>query len=362
MKDKTSTPPKSPYVNYKNYLMLDQLLSAQNPQSLQHGVLAHDEYLFITVHQIHELWFKQVLFEIDSIREQFLENTVDDRKLSDVCAKLERVNMIMGSLIPLLKILETMTPMEFMEFRDYLSTASGFQSLQFRLIESKLGLTMNSRRNYSNKSIEEYLEPTERKQFLETVQQPSIFNLVEKWLERTPFIESTNYKFMEHYKSGIIERIRFDQKDSILPENDQDLLSQNPKIAAIFDAGLYTQLIQEGKKRLSWRATLAALFIHLYREEPILTYPFKTLRLLVDLDESIHSWRSAHVQLVMRIIGPSVGTGGSSGASYLRQTLDQHRVFTDFTDLAALLVPRRHLPNIPKNIKESLGYRYSPET
>ena len=115
-------------VYYSDYLQLDKILDAQAPESNNHGQEAHDETLFIIVHQAYELWFKQILFELDSAIELFAGERIDERNIGIIVARFERVNLIHNLLLEQLPILETMTPLDFLDFRDLLVPASGFQS------------------------------------------------------------------------------------------------------------------------------------------------------------------------------------------------------------------------------------------
>ncbi|HTC81252.1 MAG TPA: tryptophan 2,3-dioxygenase family protein, partial [Acidimicrobiia bacterium] len=124
-------------VYYWSYLHLDQLLSAQVPLS---DPPAHDEVLFIVVHQAFELWFKQILFELDAVLAVMGQDVVAEKDMGEVVAHLMRITRIQRLLTDQIEVLETMTPLDFLEFRDVLIPASGFQSVQFRLIENKLGL------------------------------------------------------------------------------------------------------------------------------------------------------------------------------------------------------------------------------
>src|SRR5258708_22364938 len=129
-----------PPVEYQESLQHDRLLSSQHPKSAEHGRPAHDEMLFIVVHQAYELWFKQILHELDSVLDLCRQDSVDERSIGVAVARLQRIAEIQKLLIDQLHILETMTPLDFLDFRDLLVPASGFQSVQFRLIEKKLGL------------------------------------------------------------------------------------------------------------------------------------------------------------------------------------------------------------------------------
>src|SRR5258708_15955666 len=138
---------------YADYLKLPALLAAQQPESVRHGKPAHDEMLFIIVHQTYELWFKQILHELDRIQVDFGGDVVEDEYLGRIVHGLERINEILKLLIQQLEVLETMTPLDFLDFRDFLFPASGFQSAQFRLIEIRLGLSRAALSDYPGKPL-----------------------------------------------------------------------------------------------------------------------------------------------------------------------------------------------------------------
>ncbi len=133
---------------YGDYLHLDKILDSQHPVSFQNNnTPAHDEMLFIVIHQAYELWFKQILFELDFISKTFSKEVINDNSedLNLVRHRFSRIIKIMQLLNEQVSILDTMTPLDFLEFRNLLTPSSGFQSVQFRLIEAKLGLQLNNR-------------------------------------------------------------------------------------------------------------------------------------------------------------------------------------------------------------------------
>jgi len=192
-------------ISYGDYLQLDKILSAQEPQSKIYGTEVHDEHLFIVTHQAYELWFKQVIFEIDSIRSFFLaEYFVDEARMLEVIKRLQRVVMIIKLLVDQVLILETMTPLDFMDFRDFLSSASGFQSLQFRLLENKLGIKSEYRVKYNQSNYRRVYEdkPDELAALEASEDEPSLADLVQTWLERTPGLQC-DFNFAAKYKEAI---------------------------------------------------------------------------------------------------------------------------------------------------------------
>lgn len=359
---------KYPPIYYSDYLQLDNLLESQKPKSDEYGHYAHEEMLFIIVHQAYELWFKQILHEVDSITKMFRDDTVDENNIGIAVSRLERVTEIQKLLIEQLRVLETMTPLDFLEFRDFLIPASGFQSFQFRLIENKLGLSDEKRLQYNNVDYLNTLSEKHRELIMETVQSPSLFELVEKWLERTPFLNSGNFSFWASYKEAVEKMLEHDK--NIIMENQTltekkrefqlkaiELTREN--FEALFDENKHNELVKEGKRHLSNKAMLAAIFINLYRDEPILHMPFNFLNQLVEVDELFTTWRYRHALMVHRMIGSKIGTGGSSGHQYLMATVDKHRIFTDLFNLTTYLIPRSELPKLPAELVKELGFNYT---
>ncbi|GIY23668.1 tryptophan 2,3-dioxygenase [Caerostris darwini] len=138
---------QGPSMLYGEYLQLDPLLNCVKPASAIYGnELVHDEHLFIVTHQAYELWFKQIIFELKSVKSLFSSEAIDENRMLRITSRLNRIVVIWRLLVDQIGILETMAPLDFMEFRHYLSPASGFQSVQFRVIENMLGV-----RNVSGK-------------------------------------------------------------------------------------------------------------------------------------------------------------------------------------------------------------------
>ena len=129
-------------VHYSDYLQLEKILGAQQPESDRLGVHAHDEMLFIVIHQAYELWFHQLLFEVDSVIAILGRPALNDNspELQTIVHRLSRCATILKVLVHQIDIMETMNPMDFLDFRDLLRPASGFQSWQFKLLEARLGL------------------------------------------------------------------------------------------------------------------------------------------------------------------------------------------------------------------------------
>jgi len=128
---------------------------------------------------------------------------------------------------------------------------------------------------------------------------------------------------------------------------------------ALLDEETHNKKVEEGKKKLSHKATQAALFVLLYRHEPIFNQPFRLLNGLMTLDSNFTTWRYRHAQLAKRMLGTKIGTGGSSGHKYLKATADRNKVFEDFNDLSTFLIPRSALPKLPIELKKKLNFHFS---
>ena len=355
-------------LSYGDYLNLDQLLDLQKLKSTESGQSVHDEMLFIIIHQAYELWFKQILHELDSALDMFKGNYVQEENLGTVVTRFDRIIEIQKLLVNQIGILETMTPMDFLEFRDLLTPSSGFQSTQFRLIENKLGMQAEDRIQYGKQRYNKFLDEDDSKKVLESEGEFSLFSLLEKWLERTPFLQMDEFNFWASYQTAVEEMIkgdieRINANTQFDEETQKNSLKQYESIQhtydALFDKKKYVQMQKEGHRRLSQKATLGALFIQLYRDEPILQLPHRLLTQLINIDQLFTSWRNRHRLLVFRMIGVKIGTGGSTGHAYLKKTAEKHSVFSDFANLSTYIIPRSSLPVLPKELKKELGFYFT---
>lgn len=354
-------------LSYGGYLQLDRILNSQAPESERRGQPAHDEMLFIVVHQTYELWFKQILHELDAVMAMFRDDYVDERHINVAVSRLERIVEIQKLMIDQVRILETMTPLDFLDFRSMLTPASGFQSVQFRMLEVKLGLQIDQRIRYSQEAYHQHYDAADRERLMALEREPTLFRLLETWLERTPFLEWTGFNFVDAYR-GAVDRMLTAEREAVersgLPEAEvadrhQKLAATRRHFESLLNRDEHDQLVTEGRRRLSHRATLAALFIQLYRDQPILQLPYRLLNTVVDMDELLSTWRYRHALMVLRMIGRKTGTGGSAGYSYLKSTAEQHRVFQDFFNISTLLIPRSQLPELPAELVRKLGFFWS---
>ncbi|HEX9658393.1 MAG TPA: tryptophan 2,3-dioxygenase family protein [Bacteroidota bacterium] len=357
-------------VYYGDYLKLDQLLSSQLPKSDEHGAHAHDEMLFIIVHQVYELWFKQILHEMQSLVEAFGKEYVDEKDVGVAVLRLTRVTEIQKLLVDQLRVMETMTPLDFLEFRDFLFPASGFQSVQFRLIENIMGMKPEQRLLYNKQAYYQNVSPGHQEIIKSSEKQSSLFRVMERWLERTPFLDFSGFNFWEHYRSAVNNMLQSDRDiitgNPLTSEDEkkkqlQELAANEENFAAVLDEAKHKDLVSKGKRQLSHKALQAALLIQLYRDEPILHLPFRLLTTLMDVDEMFTMWRYRHAQMVHRMIGTKIGTGGSTGYNYLKATVEKYRVFGDLFNLSTFLIPRSTLPELPPEVRKSLGFAYAQQ-
>lgn len=340
-------------IHYSDYLQLDKILDAQFPESDKKGLEAHDEMLFIIIHQTYELWFKQLLYEVNSAADIMKQPALNDNspELQTVVHRLDRMAVILKVLVHQIDILETMTPMDFLDFRDLLRPASGFQSWQFKVLEARLGLRYQHR--YGQEYYISQLRPAHIDIIKKAESELSLLELVNAWLERTPFFEETaNW---EGYPS------RSGQTDPHIFWADYRFLYVNSLAEAeISNREAFDRVFGDdavaNERQLSPRACRAALFIMLYRGYPMLQLPFRLLNSLLEIDEQLSTWRYRHMNMVHRVIGTRIGTGGSTGKDYLKGALDKHYIFREIAGLTSFLIERRKLPTLSRAMEERLGF------
>jgi len=262
---------KNPAVTYGNYLKVDELLTLQQPLS---SGPEHDEMLFIVIHQVYELWFKELLHEFDRVR-LLLEGDESHRAQHT----LKRILTILKVMVAQLDILETMTPLEFLTFRQRLEAASGFQSDQFRQLEFVLGLK-------SDRAIARFEAPSRARAALERrFQEPTIWDAFLRYLAREGYPIPT-----AHLQRDVTAAV-----------------DPSPEIQQIL--------------------------VDVYRGD---AKNAELCERLVDLDEGMQEWRYRHVKMVERTIGMKKGTGGSSGAAYLQTTIGRP-AFPDLWEIRSQL-------------------------
>ena len=342
-------------LHYSDYLQLDKILGAQRPESDRRGQPAHDEMLFIVIHQAYELWFKQLLQETESVIGIMQSPAIDDNspELQTIVHRLARCATILGVLVHQIDIMETMNPMDFLDFRDMLRPASGFQSWQFKVLEARLGLKYENR--HGQQHYVSQLKEAEIRLIRQAEKDQSLLELVGGWLERMPFFgESANWAgfvtaspgrgghpFWEEY------RLRYQQS----------LANVEKANLGAFDAVFHgADDPQPVTRAFSPAACRSALFIMLYRGYPILQLPFQVLHQLLEIDEQLSTWRYRHMSMVHRTIGSRIGTGGSTGRDYLKGALDSHSMFKEIAGLTSFLIERRRLPALSQEMEKRLGF------
>lgn len=353
-----------PPISYSEYLKTGTLLELQAPRSLEFGQEAHDEMLFIIVHQTYELWFRQILHEIDSVLNVFQQTVVQEEDMGRVVSRLSRIVEIQRLLVDQVSVLETMTPLDFLEFRDMLYPASGFQSVQWRLIENKLGLKPTNRLKYNALPYHAHVSAIEQKKLLESEATPSLFDRVNAWLSRMPFLDAKDFSFVQQYSSAVKDMLdrdeesirRFAKSDEDLNRNLKTIEDSKRVFECLLVEERYKTLVESGTFRLQHRSIQAALFILLYRDQPVFNLPFQMLTKLQDIDELMTTWRYRHALMAHRMLGTKIGTGGSSGHQYLKAATEHHRVFSDLFNLATFLIPRSQLPVLPESFSRKLGF------
>lgn len=330
-------------VHYHDYLQLDKILNAQSPESDKHQLPAHDEMLFIVLHQAYELWFKQLHHEVNSIAGIMGKPALNDNspELQTVVHRLNRCVTILRVLVHQIDIMETMTPMDFLDFRDMLRPASGFQSWQFKELEAKLGLKFEHRHG------KEYYTAQLRPQQVDIIKKAegsaSLLQLLNSWLERMPFLkEGADNSFWENYKKVY---------QGSLTEVEKNNLAAFEETFSTADT-----VLNRDTRSLSPAACRAALFIMLYRGYPLLHLPFQLLNALLEIDEQLSSWRYRHMNMVHRMIGTRIGTGGSTGKDYLKAAADKHYIFREIAQLNSFLIERRKLPALNHEMETRLGF------
>jgi tryptophan 2,3-dioxygenase len=269
-------------------------------------------------------------------------------ELQTIVHRLSRIATILRILVHQIDILETMTPMDFLDFRDLLRPASGFQSWQFKLLEAKLGLKFEYRHG------KEYYTAQLRQAHIDIIKKAeadnSFLQLVNTWLERIPFFdEKENWR---NFKStnGNEHPFWYEYKkiySNSLAEAEKNNIEAFDEVFGEHRATHYT---------FSAKANRAALFIMLYRGYPMLQLPFQLLNGLLEIDEQLSTWRHRHMNMVHRMIGTRIGTGGSSGKEYLQSAADKHYIFKEIAQLTSFLIERRRLPVLSKEMEKKLGF------
>lgn len=354
---------------YWDYIRVRELLSLQGGLENDSEKLNQEEVLFITVHQVYELWFKIALRDLVEARDFFEQPHVPDDALAGACRKLDRLKIIFGLAVDHFPLIETLTTRDYLEFRDKLFPANGGQSPQFREIELLLGLDDDARIPYvTGGSYTDVLKDERgRSTFaLDRVEArradlPTFKSALESWLERTPIHGSfpdtpgdaaTVERFVSSYLT--CHRRFLDstaQHACSLTPDPKDRVELERRYSIEHEQTerfLRAADVPEANRARRSRIRAATLFIEIYRELPLLAWPREVLEKLVALEQTMVHYRQRHARMAERIIGKRVGTGGSSGVDYLDAVAMKYRVFQDLWAVRTILVPRSELPDPEK--------------
>lgn len=303
---------------YADYLNLSALLDSQHPRTPK----AHDEHLFIVIHQTYELWFKQLIVELNSVREKIEPQKRLNQAFAIINARLERCKKILHVLIEQIDILETMTPMAFLEFRDNLIPASGFQSLQFRLLEQLLGLPILHAQGCPHYRLNEH----DFAVLKASGQEKSLLQQLNEFLAHLPYTKEKSKDFWLSYYQKI--QAAFAKESKLIQENTfLSVQEKNLQQAQLQENLICFQQWYEQADSLQAQVGFVALYIFLHQEQEEFSAVYQFLKNLMDIDELICLWRYHHYLMVQRMIGHKIGTGGSSGQEYLKNHLESNRVF-----------------------------------
>ena len=294
---------------YSEYLRLEELLKLQTGVKGGNKSISNDELHFILVHQNFELWFKLIINELRSTRDILASDYVEETKLPQAVHHMNRVIETFKLMAQQWKVMETLEPQDFLNFRDELGTASGFESFQMREMEALMGKKWIDGKPAGKDDSNE----------------KSLYEVTCDWLERTPIQGSTSASpDDENQVNGFISEYLTAHK-KLYPDTHQDAVT----------------FFEEDSSLRRRRAGL--VFIESYRELPLLAWPRKLISTLIELEESMILWRSAHARMVERMIGRRIGTGGSSGVDYLDMTT-KYRVFIDLWSVRSVLIKKEALP------------------
>jgi tryptophan 2,3-dioxygenase len=354
---------------YWEYLQLETLLGLQSGIDGDEAKLSNDEVLFITVHQIDELWFKLAVRELVSLRNNFAQAPVPEQSLAAAARSCRRLAVLFHHLAQHFEVMETMTTRDYLAFRDKLSPASGFQSAQLREVEILMGLDANARIPLGHESS--YLDALKNPDGTESfaskkvahrlADRPSLKQGIDEWLHRTPIQGSspespndteTVRRFIEAFlKSQAAEVAAANAIARDDARNDEDRARLEQRYARETSgarAWLFAEDAPANERARTSRIRAAMVFVESYRELPLLAWPREVLDALVLLEQSFLVFRQRHARMVERMIGRRTGTGGSAGVEYLDSTALKYRVFADLWAARTILIRRDALPPLER--------------
>lgn len=347
---------------YWDYLKLDKLLDLQNGLDKNESQLLPDELHFIIVHQIFELWFKLVLNELRLVRDALVRPDSPEIPIPGVLRRLDRINRTLGSAAQQWAVMETISPQEFLAFRDKLFPASGFQSFQFPEIEILLGLeeallatTGNARSLDHIKTMASQCEAGAWAwSRIENVrEEKTLRSALYEWLERWPIPrlgsqgatdETDVDDFLKSYL-GAIRGYYAAQERQLMQAPDASRKDIEARFAASYrEAEEFVLALDspEPARQRVRRIRASILYIETYDDPAALSWARMVISSVLDLESALLLWRARHARVAERVIGRRVGTGGGS-VNYLDQTLGL-RVFTDFWAARTQVLPHHFAP------------------
>lgn len=368
----TMTSPRP--ITYWDYIHVEDLLSLQGGLPGETTTPGNDEVLFITVHQIYELWFQLILRELHSARDLFGKDTVQEQELSGAVSSLRRISTIFSAAADHFQVMETLPTREYLEFRKKLMPASGGQSAQMRQIEVLFGLDERDRVLLGEQdwhmNILREPDGSEGKAYKRVTEQmaagPSLRETIEQWLLRTPIdgvahddpgAEAALERFISRYlaahSSEVEENLEYAKSIMAGDAAHVDLESRYQWEAQSAEEFLRPDE-ESGGVRLA-RIRAAMIFIETYRELPLLAWPREVLNELIRLEQRFLIYRQRHARMVERIIGSRTGTGGSEGVKYLDETALRYRIFRDLWAVRTLMIRPGATPELER--PEFYGFR-----
>jgi tryptophan 2,3-dioxygenase len=350
---------------YWDYLDLDKLLSLQSGLGESDEEISSDELHFVIVHQVYELWFKLILRELREARDQLALPRVPEVVVPRVVHHLGRVAEILKLAVQQWAVVETLTPQDFLAFRDKLFPASGFQSFQVREVELVLGHLASERIRYGDSDPVEHIRQKAEgsaggsmatKALNRAESETSLREVLHEWLYRTPIQgsspgdahdEAVVTQFVQDYLDAH-ETVQGEQLKALVangisePGVLQERFNQSNAQSREF---LFAEDVPESDQARVRRVRAGLLFIESYRALPLLSWPRSLVDSVVEVEEQFVIWRSRHARMTERTIGRRIGTGGSSGVEYLDKTAAV-RIFPELWAVRTLLLPVVSLPEL----------------
>jgi tryptophan 2,3-dioxygenase len=352
---------------YWDYVRIEELLSLQSGLEQDDASLSNDEVMFITIHQIDELWLKLALRELVSVRDLFAQPRVPEQSLASAVRGVRRMAMLFGLAANHFALMETMTTRDYLAFRDKLSPASGFQSAQLREIEILMGLAESDRIPLGHEhSYKQALRnpdgtesPASQRVARRLEDRPRLKEALDDWLFRTPIDGSTPddahdeavvSRFVEAYLEAHAREVdharQLAEHDALTAADRERLAQRYAKEASGAAAFLRAEDQPAEERRRRSRIRAALVLIEGYRELPLLAWPREVVDGIVALEQAFVIFRQRHARMVERVIGRRTGTGGSAGVEYLDQTALRYRIFHDVWAVRTLQIRRSALPSL----------------